>query len=148
MESAIINFYSVNAPYGQFSNFALYPIKIKGKIWPSSEHYFQAQKFAGRAHEEAIRKASSPMKAAEMGRTRKVKMRKNWHGMRNGVMYEALQAKFSQHAELKELLLSTEDAILIEHTENDHYWGDGGDGLGENRLGKLLMKLRLELAEK
>jgi len=50
---------------------------------------------------------------------------------------------------LREILLGTGDAKLVEHTENDSYWGDGGDGSGKNRLGILLMRLRDELrAEK
>ncbi len=137
-----IKFYSVNQTYGEFSNFAPYPIKLKGKMWATSEHYFQAQKFVGTPHEAKIRKAASPMKAAELGRTRKVRIRQNWDHIRDNVMYEALQAKFSQHPELKQLLLETGDKILIEHTENDDYWGDGGNGKGKNKLGKLLMKLR------
>jgi hypothetical protein len=40
------------------------------------------------------------------------------------------------------LLLDTEDAELVEHTGNDSYWGDGGNGLGRNQLGKTLMKVR------
>ena len=63
-------------------------------------------------------------------------------------MYEAIKAKFTQHQELCDLLLATEDAILVEHTENDAYWGDAGDGSGKNMMGKLLMKLRSELAAK
>ncbi len=62
-------------------------------------------------------------------------------------MYDVLKAKFTQHKELKKLLLDTEDKILVEHTENDNYWGDGGDGKGKNKLGKLLMKIRRELSE-
>lgn len=42
-----INFYEINKPYGCFSNFVKYPILLKGKIWPITEHYFQAQKFIG-----------------------------------------------------------------------------------------------------
>ena len=61
------------------------------------------------------------------------------------MMYVALYAKFTQHGELKRLL-GTGDRLLVEHTERDRYWGDGGDGRGENHLGKLLMKLRKELA--
>lgn len=57
-------------------------------------------------------------------------------------MKEALTAKFSQYESLKELLLSTNDSILIEHTNNDSYWGDGGNGTGKNMLGKLLMEVR------
>ena len=61
------------------------------------------------------------------------------------MMYVALYAKFTQHGELKRLL-GTGDRLLVEHTERDRYWGDGGDGRGGNHLGKLLMKLRKELA--
>ena len=60
-------------------------------------------------------------------------------------MLEAVRAKFSQHEDLKLILLGTGDAKLIEHTENDSYWGDGGDGSGKNRLGQILMQVRVEL---
>ena len=141
-----IKFYSVNEAYGEFSNFALFPIKLKGKIWKTTEHYFQAQKFVDKAYQEKIRKAQTPMKAAQLGRSRKVRIIKNWDSIGDNVMYEALKAKFTQHEELNELLLATGDKILIEHTENDSYWGDSGDGSGKNRLGKLLMRLRKELS--
>lgn len=141
----IIRFYAVASTYGEFSNFAPYPIKLKGKQWPTSEHYFQAQKFAGTSQEDKIRKATSPMKAAELGRTRKVRIRANWDHMKDNVMLEAVRAKFTQHQDLQELLLETKDALLVEHTENDAYWGDGGDGKGKNKLGKILMKVRDEL---
>lgn len=62
-------------------------------------------------------------------------------------MLEALRAKFSQHSELKELLLSTGDAKLVEHTRSDSYWADGGDGSEKNRLGQLLMQVRQELRQ-
>lgn len=147
MEKSTIKFYSTNDTYGEFSNFALYHIKLKGKTWQTTEHYFQAQKFAGTEHENKIRKAASPMKAAELGRSRKVTIRKNWDNFKDNVMYDALKAKFTQHQELRKLLIETEDKILIEHTENDSYWGDGGNGSGKNKLGKLLMKLRSELKD-
>lgn len=147
MEKPTIKFYSTNDTYGEFSNFALYPIKLKGKTWQTTEHYFQAQKFAGTEHEDKIRNAPNPMKAAELGRTRKVKIRKNWDNLKDNVMFDALKAKFTQHEYLRKLLIETEDKILIEHTENDRYWGDGGDGSGKNKLGKLLMKLREQLKD-
>jgi ribA/ribD-fused uncharacterized protein len=62
-------------------------------------------------------------------------------------MKEALQAKFTQHSGLRSLILHTSDAELVEHTQNDNYWADGGDGSGKNRLGKLLMELRAQLRE-
>ena len=42
-------------------------------------------------------------------------------------------------------LLRIGDAKVVEHTEKDRYWGDGGDGSGENRLGQILMRVREEL---
>jgi ribA/ribD-fused uncharacterized protein len=57
-------------------------------------------------------------------------------------MLKACMAKFSQHPHLKHLLLSTGHRILIEHTKNDTYWANGGDGSGRNQLGITLMKVR------
>lgn len=142
----IINFYSTSDDYGDFSNFAAWPIKVDGKTWPTSEHYFQAQKFLDEKYREEIRRVSSPMVAARMGRDRSKPLRKNWESVKEQVMRKALRAKFEQHAELRALLLATAPAKLVEHTENDAYWGDGGHGKGKNRLGYLLMELREQLA--
>jgi len=140
-----ILFYRVSEPYGEFSNFAPYPIQLKGKIWPTSEHYFQAQKFSGTEHEEAVRLAKSPMVAARMGRSLERPLRADWEAVKDDVMREVLRAKCAQHPSLKSRLLQTGDAEFVEHTTNDHYWGDGGDGAGKNRLGQLLMEMRAEL---
>ncbi|HJZ92821.1 MAG TPA: NADAR family protein [Gemmataceae bacterium] len=142
---AVINFYSTSDEYGCLSNFAAYPIRLKGKVWPTSEHYFQAQKFAGTEHEEAIRLENSPMIAARMGRDRKKPLRRDWEAVKDDVMREAVRAKFRQHADLREALLATGQAKIVEHTENDSYWGDGGDGSGKNMLGRILMEVREEL---
>lgn len=60
-------------------------------------------------------------------------------------MYDIVKAKFTQYQDLKELLLSTAGCTVVEHTVNDNYWGDGGDGSGRNQLGKTLMRVRDEL---
>jgi ribA/ribD-fused uncharacterized protein len=140
-----INFYSTTGEYGCFSNFSKHAIHLKGKRWPTTEHYFQAQKFAGTEHEEEVRKCKTAREAANMGRDRKRPLRRDWESVKEKVMLEALRAKFTQHEDLKEILLGTGDAKLVEHTTNDSYWGDGGDGSGKNRLGRLLMQLRDEL---
>lgn len=140
-----IHFYTVTADYGCFSNFSRHPIFLDGKRWPTSEHYFQAQKFAGTEFAEEIRLAKRPMEAANLGRSRRHPMRADWESVKESVMYAALRAKFTQHEDLRSILLGTGDAILVEHTANDAYWGDGGDGRGRNRLGHLLMRLREEL---
>lgn len=141
----VINFYSTRDEFGAFSNFAKTPVHLGGRRWPTVEHYFQAQKFAGTEHEELIRAAKSAMIAARMGRDRTKPLRKDWDAVKEQVMLAGLRAKFSQHPDLATLLLSTADAVIVEHTANDSYWGDGGDGSGKNRLGHLLMTVREEL---
>ncbi len=140
-----VNFYSVVDEFGEFSNFAEYPISLDGERWPTSEHYFQAQKFEDKAYRQKIRKANSPMLAARLGRDRKYKLRRDWESVKVAVMRSAVMAKFTQHADLRALLLSTGEAKLVEHTENDYYWGDGGDGSGKNMLGCILMQVRESL---
>jgi len=142
-----IRFYRLNEPYGELSNFSPHPINLKGRVWPTAEHYFQAQKFAATEYEEVIRKAKSPMIAARMGRSREHPLRGDWEAVKEQIMKEALQAKFTQHSGLRSLILHTSDAELVEQTQNDNYWADGGDGSGKNRLGKLLMELRAQLRE-
>ena len=140
-----VHFYSVSDDFGQFSNFAPFPIDLDGERWPTSEHYFQAQKFEDQAYRQQIRKARSPMQAARLGRDRKQKLRRDWEAVKVGIMRQAVTAKFAQHEELRALLLSTGEAEIVEHTEKDDYWGDGGDGSGKNMLGRILMQVREEL---
>jgi hypothetical protein len=62
-------------------------------------------------------------------------------------MMEAVIAKFEQHNDLRDILVSTGNAILKEHTGLDHYWADGGDGSGRSRLGEALMVVRSSFPE-
>ena len=137
-----VNFYSVSDDFGQFSNFAPFPISLDGERWPTTEHYFQAAKFDKADYKLKIRRANSPMEAARLGRDRKQKIRRDWESVKVGIMRDALLAKFTQHDELRALLLSTGEAKIVEHTENDSFWGDGGDGSGKNMLGQILMQVR------
>ncbi len=143
--TAAINFYRVEDEFGCFSNFAPYPIMLEGKCWPTSEHFFQASKFEDPEHQEEIRQTKSPMIAARMGRDRKKKLRRDWESVKVSVMRKAVHAKFTQHDDIRTILLATTDAKIVEHTENDDYWGDGGDGSGKNMLGQVLMQVRAEL---
>lgn len=145
MTMAPIKFYKIAEPYGCFSNFSRYPITIDGKTWASTEHYFQAQKFAGTPYEERVRSQNLPREAAEMGRDRSLPLREDWEQVKDDVMRTAVMAKFSQYPELKWTLLSTGDVQIIEHSKNDSYWADGGDGSGKNMLGIILMETREKL---
>jgi len=141
----VINFYYGNNPYGNFSNFFMYAITLNGKRWPTSEHYFQGQKFKTPQYQNKIRSVGSPMKAALLGRSRKEPLRRDWERVKDNIMRDAARAKPSQKSDLKEKLLGTGDALLVEHTVNDRYWCDGGDGSGKNMLGKILMEIRASL---
>lgn len=143
--STRILFYRVNETYGFLSNFARYPIEVDGRVWPTSEHYFQAQKFSDPAQQEQIRTAQSAMDAARLGRTLPG-LRPDWEAVRDDAMLRALRAKFAQHPSLREQLIATGGAKLVERTSNDRYWADAGDGSGLNRLGELLEVVRAELA--
>ncbi|HNC90546.1 MAG TPA: NADAR family protein [Anaerolineales bacterium] len=144
----VINFYSTKDQYGGFSNFSRHPFELDGKQWLTTEHYFQAQKFPGNeAYQEKIRLEKSPMVAARLGRSRAQPIRPDWEQVKDELMKAALLAKFRQNKDIREILLSTGDAQLVEHTKNDRYWGDGGDGSGKNKLGLLLMEIREKLRQ-
>lgn len=143
MSNTPVHFYHIHEPYGEFSNFYAAPIHLDGHTWPTSEHYFQAQKYiSDPTHYNNILKLATPREAFDYVRTYKSAVRSDWANVKDDVMFKACMAKFQQHHQLKELLLSTGDRTLIEHTTNDSYWGDGGDGTGTNQLGITLMKIR------
>ena len=129
-------------PYGCFSNFSKHGFQSDGKPWQTVEHYFQAQKFPGTAHVEAIRLAPAPMTAKNMGNTRDFPLRPDWNAAKDDVMRRAVRAKFEQHEDIRAVLLGTGGAELIEAAPNDYYWGCGADGTGQNRLGKILVEVR------
>eukprot|EP00761_Pharyngomonas_kirbyi_P011734 gb/GECH01011760.1/.p1 GENE.gb/GECH01011760.1/~~gb/GECH01011760.1/.p1 ORF type:complete len:149 (+),score=36.92 gb/GECH01011760.1/:1-447(+) len=147
MTKTIINFYRERDEYGCFSNFADYPIELDDKEWPTTEHYFQAMKFTDPQEVELVRKAPSPREAKRLGSRRLSCFRSDWEEVKEDIMYKCCLAKFQQHVSIRKILKSTGDAKLVEHTRNDKYWGDGGDGSGRNRLGITLMKVRDELKD-
>ena len=140
-----VDFYSRRDAFGEFSNFALFPIEIDGVMWPTSEHYYQAYKYNEPELREWVRAAKKPYEAAQRGRDKSKPKRKDWKQAKDAIMEKALVAKFSQYPQLQELLLSTGDAVLYEHTKNDCYWGDCGNRKGKNKLGKALMAIRKRL---
>jgi GTP cyclohydrolase II len=141
-----VRFYHSDQPWGELSNFSRHAVFLGGRIWPTVEHFYQAQKFSGSPHEETVRCSATPMlaklRAAELSPEHR---HSDWPAVKEGVMLEGLRAKFHQHPDLRGRLLRTGDQLLVEHTANDAYWGDAGDGSGQNRLGVLLMQVREEL---
>ena len=140
-----INFYRTSGEYGCFSNFSEHPVKIYGRVWKTSEHAFQAQKFLDEKTQIKIANCPTASLAAKEGRKRTNKLRPDWEKIKDRIMREVVLAKFSQHEAAKTTLLGTDAKVLVEHTKNDAYWGDGGDGTGRNMLGRILMETRTKL---
>ncbi len=140
-----IHFYSKSAAFSEFSNFAPFPIAIDGERWPSVEHYYQAQKTEDLDVREKIRNAKHPAEAKKRGAASNAPMRADWEAVKDEIMHRAVQAKFTSHESLALLLLSTGNEELVEAVSGDGYWGAGRDGGGQNKLGKILMRVREDL---
>lgn len=140
-----IYFYHTKEKYGCFSNFSLHGFILDQLYWPTSEHYFQAQKFSDTEHLEKIRLLPTAKEAAKMGRDRNLPLRKDWGNVKDDTMRKAVLCKFSTHADIRQILLSTGEEQIVENSPTDYYWGCGSDGTGKNMLGIILMEVREQL---
>jgi ribA/ribD-fused uncharacterized protein len=125
-----------------FSNFSLHKVDIKDVgIFPTSESAIQAYKNPyDKEYVEKQQKSVSPLISKILGT--KTEIRKDWFEVCEKLMYKIIEAKFNQNPELKENLLRTGLRPIVYHIISDNFWGDGSDGKGQNKLGKILMKLR------
>ena len=142
--SAISTIDSFRGKYYFLSNFFPAEVTYNGLTYQNNEAAFQAQKTYSK--EERIEFTTLEPRDAKR-RGRRVRLREDWEQVKDRIMEEIVRAKFSQNEELKEQLLATGDAQLVEGNRwNDRYWGvDIRSGVGENHLGKILMKVRSEL---
>ncbi|KAH9932375.1 uncharacterized protein B0H18DRAFT_1137707 [Fomitopsis serialis] len=142
-----IRFYHRDEPYYEFTNFAPYAIHWDGRMYPTTEHLFQAHKFMPHRPDLAERIRCLPSSRAalqEAGNLRPLQ-RTDWFEVNVRVMDDVLEAKVSQHFSLRDMLLQTGTSELVEDSPVDSFWGCGQDGLGRNELGKALMRLRDKL---
>lgn len=139
---------------GIFSNFYQSPIGFGGEIYPTSEAYYQSQKFTGkdasitsREYAKIIASQNTGNKAAVLARQKKpqltyqwgrdlwkmiqeyqslgVEMRSDWDEIKDNVMRRAVYQKFVQNPKLKKSLIETGNKLMFEHTHRDSYWADG-----------------------
>lgn len=127
------------------SNFYASPVTYNGITYQNNESAFQSQKDLSRSHEFA---KLPPNKAKSLGR--RVKLRPDWEQVKESIMYDIVRAKFSQNPKLKQKLIATGDAKLIEGNYwHDNYWGNCTcnrcrNKTGLNKLGEILMNIRYE----
>ncbi|CAG8486185.1 14167_t:CDS:2 [Acaulospora colombiana] len=147
----VVKFYEKYNNYYEFTNFYLAPIIVDGERWPSTEHYSSKFEDKYQTLRERIRTFIHARDAFRTAREYDKCKRSNWemplgNPFKEEIMRKALKCKFTQHENLKYLILSTGTARIYEHTINDRYWGDGGPyGGGLNRLGVLLEEVRYQL---
>jgi ribA/ribD-fused uncharacterized protein len=130
--------------YGKhcLSNFSDHPIVVDGDIYPTVEHYFQSMKFPNSKIGNIIRNASSPDQAQQLAKEYKDDRRNDWSKVKENIMLFALQVKVKTHPDVREFLLATGNATLVEESPIDEYWGIGPSGCGQNRMGNLWMQIR------
>lgn len=130
--------------YGFLSNMYSVDFEWDGRTYHSSEAAFQSAKSLNPAERDRFTEMSGVTAKRE---GKKVSLRADWEDVKEDLMEEILMAKFSQNPDIARQLIDTGDMELVEGNRwHDTYWGvDVFTGKGENRLGKLLMKVRAAL---
>jgi ribA/ribD-fused uncharacterized protein len=145
-----IRFYRANEkPYGAFSNLFRRPVIFEDCEFATAEHAYQAGKARKPEVREWILSAPTPSLVAMAAHGLYTwDIVPNWSQLKYERMRRVLHAKFCQHGDLRQLLLSTGDARLVEEGKVDNVvnrtWGEV-NGKGLNMLGVLLMEVRSEL---
>lgn len=131
--------------YFFLSNFYEIPVTYDGITYLNNEAAFQAMKTKDLEQRKKFA-TLDPSSAKRKGR-RGIILRNDWEDVKEQYMYEICLAKFTQNEDLKIKLLETAPAILEEgNTWGDKEWGTVG-GVGKNKLGKILMRIRDELSK-
>lgn len=169
----MIRFGRETEKYGELSNFWLHttPLQWNGKSYKTAEHLYQSLKYlydgasqTTTSYAEIIRNAKTPYQAKLFANKCKhsryswqdeiVRIVKenddairdpDWETNCHDAMKQALTLKFNQDLHCRNVLLSTSGSSLVEHSATDAFWADGGDGRGQNYLGRYLVETREKL---
>lgn len=171
-----IKFYRKSDDYGCFSNLFERKVVVDHVVYRTAEHAYQvaalkneqlrdwvASAPTGRHCALVMHRAMIPVWDFVPGWTA-VKLNKRWQrpsSMQLERMRKVLTAKFTQHADLAEILINTGDKTLVEftrgtdqismiwgcgkHCEENDRWDAENPKHGGNWLGRLLMELRSKL---
>ena len=160
-ELKVIAFTKVKLPYGWLGNMSPYPVEYEGKLYRTTEALFQALRFGGYPEiQEEIRAEKSPMSAKIVAKKHRHLLTRigEWDEADDDIdrMKLCLKLKLEQHPELKQMLIDTGAALIIEDCTarpggSAKFWGavfENGEWVGRNVLGKLWIELRDGLKEK
>ncbi len=131
--------------YNYLSPFSAHAIEIWGEVFPTVEHAYQASRIKPGPEREAIKNARSPLDAWREGQKYKDNPDLQIPNFdKDATMEELFRAKMNQHQDIARILKESGDRELLKVSDTDSYWGTGKDGTGQNKMGKLWMKLRAE----
>jgi ribA/ribD-fused uncharacterized protein len=85
-----------------------------------------------------VAEAATAAEAFAIARANSALVVSNWDIQKKRTMFRGLMYKFKQHKELRDKLVATGDAVLIENSPVDSFWGCGADGKGQNFLGQMV----------
>lgn len=152
---SVITFTKTSLPYGWLGNMSPYPIEYNGKTWRTTEALFQALRFDDEQIQTLIREEKSPMSAKLVAKSNIGFMAIEQLSIADiDNMILCLRLKIEQHPELKQQLLDTGDALIIEDVTkrgdkgSNLFWGAmlvNGQWVGKNTLGMLWGELRKEI---
>lgn len=151
----MIKFWKTREKFGCLSNFSKHSILVDGKMYATSEHYYQSKKFEDPKFQETVRLLKTAREAKDIAHNYKSyikngveievpKVRPDWESVKYNVMKDALRYKVQQHDGIKFELLSTGEEYIVEDSPFDYTWGIG-NGTGKNLLGKAWMEIREEI---
>lgn len=153
-----ISFTKVSLPYGWLGNMAPFPVVHEGVEWRTTEALFQALRFAPDSPiRELIREQKSPMAAKMLAKKHAdARVVTPLTDADLDLMRLVLRLKVEQHPKVKQDLLATGDAWIVEDVTkrpggSGVFWGAAlmpdGTWQGGNALGELWMELRQELRD-
>lgn len=145
-DANIIRFYRANGPYKEFTNLFKREIEFEGRTFACSEYAYGYGKFRDKTIADWVMTAPAPhLVSILIHNLFAWDISEGWAAKKVDRMRQVLEAKFTQHPDLKAKLLATGDKLILEDSKMDSFWGNGKKGTGKNMLGQLLMELRTKL---
>ncbi|KAK7468952.1 hypothetical protein VKT23_003451 [Stygiomarasmius scandens] len=150
-------FNQTHPDYGGFLPHSHHRIEHEGHVYKSATHLHEALKYPDHPHiAEAIRTCNSLSDIFHIATSNADRARQDWPLKFVEIMEWVMMLKFSQHPNLRALLLLTNNRHLVYAEERDSFWGDGvgldaegnrkplapGQPEGANELGQMLMRIR------
>lgn len=127
-----------------FSPFSAHEVELDSVVYKTAEHAYQALRMVPAAR-DAIMATASPMDAWRAAQVAKQAGQADESIDKYELMERIFRAKLAQHPDVEQVLRDSGERELRKNYDLDNDWGTGADGLGQNNMGKLWMKLRNEL---